>query len=82
MKKNNQTHAVLLVLVAGYMLYIAYHLFDNLRSGVADMPQAAAIAAIALFGLAGVGILGFAWHIWRTRPTEDDVQDNDTDAKQ
>ena len=54
--KNKNTHAMLLTLVGGYILYIAYHLLENLLAGADDMPQGAAIAAIAVFAVAGIAV--------------------------
>lgn len=77
MKKNPQTHALLLTLVGGYVLYIAYHLFENLQSGSGDMPVPAAIAAIAVFAAAGVGVLLYAYKVYRSAPKDDDPADDD-----
>jgi len=63
--KNKNTHATLLVLVGGDILYIAYMLFDKMRSGAQEMPPALNIAAIAFFALAGLGVLLYAWKTWR-----------------
>jgi len=69
--KNQGTHAMLLALVGGYILYIAWHLLENLLSGVEDIPRAAAIAAIVFFALAGIGVLIYAWKTWRKFKTSD-----------
>lgn len=75
--KNQGTHAMLLALVGGYILYIAWHLLDNLLSGINDMPQAAAIAAIAVFTLAGIAVLIYAWKTWQSTKKKDDETDLD-----
>ena len=64
--KNRNTHAMLLALVGGYMLYTAWHLFDNMRSGAQEMAPALYIAVIALFALAGVGVFVYAFIVWRS----------------
>jgi len=68
--KNQSIHAMLLALVGGYMLFIAWHLVENVQSGSRDMPLWAAIAAIAVFALAGVGVLVYAFLIWRKAEQE------------
>lgn len=78
--KKPQTHAVLLALVGGYLLYIAYHLLENLQAGVNDMPQAAAIAAIAVFTLAGAAVMLYALHIYRAAKKEDTAEEKDDSA--
>lgn len=75
--KNQGTHAMLLALVGGYILYIAWHLLDNLLSGINDMPQAAAIAAIAVFALSGIAVLIYAWKTWQSTKKKDDETDLD-----
>lgn len=82
MKKNRQTHALLLALVGGYVLYIAYHLFENLQQGASDMAPAAAIAAIAIFGISGVGVLLYALRVYRTPDKEQNDGDDDRLSKQ
>jgi len=63
--KNASVHSTLLLLVGGYVLYIAYQLFDKLRSGAEEMPFAIAVAAIVFFVLAGLGVLLYAWKVWQ-----------------
>lgn len=69
--KNKNTHSMLLTLVGGYVLYIAYHLFENLRSGAEDMPRGVAIAAIAVFAVAGLAVIAYAWKLWRESKREE-----------
>ena len=75
--KNQSTHALLLALVGGYILYIAWHLLDNLLFGMQDIPQAVAIAAIAVFALAGIAVLIYAWRTWQSTKKKDDEIDLD-----
>lgn len=75
--KNQSTHAILLALVGGYILYIAWHLLENLLSGKQDMPQAAAIAAIVVFALAGIAVLIYAWKTWQSTKKKADKIDLD-----
>ena len=74
-KNNNQIHGMLLALVGGYLLYIAYHLFENQTGEAPDLPLVAAVAAIAVFAIAGIGVLFYAWKVYRTKPEQDDGQD-------
>lgn len=68
--RNKSTHAMLLTLVGGYILYIAYHLLENLLSGANDMSQGAAIAAIAIFAVGGIAVLLYAWKCWKEAKAE------------
>lgn len=75
--KNKNTHAMLLTLVGGYILYIAYHLLENLLAGADDMPQGAAIAAIAVFAVAGIAVLLYAWKCWKEAKAEEKNAQNE-----
>ena len=64
MQKQN-IHAMLLMLVGGYMLFISWNLLDRLRDGSGDMPGWAFILFIAVFALAGLGVLVYAYFVWK-----------------
>ncbi len=63
--KNEQIHATLLALVGGYLLYLAWQLFDKFRTGTQEMPDAAFILSILVFTAGGIGVLVWAFSIWR-----------------
>lgn len=69
--KNYNTHSILLALVGGYMLNIAYELISRMLSGSEDMSPAAAIAFGALFALAGIAVLLYAWKVWKDGKTRE-----------
>ena len=64
MQKQN-IHAMLLTLVGGYLLFIAWNLLDRLNGGSEDMPGWAFILFIAVFALAGLGVLVYAYLVWK-----------------
>lgn len=78
--KNQNTHAMLLALVGGYVLYIAWQLLDGLLAGKDEMPQAAAIAAIAVFTVGGIGVLCYAWKLWKDAKKQDEKEPEDESA--
>ena len=63
--KDERIHSILLTLVGGYMLYLAYQLFGKYRSGTKEMPDAVFILAIIVFAAAGIGVWVYAWRIYR-----------------
>ena len=63
--KNEKTHAMLLGLVGGYILYLAYQLFEKYRSGAEEMPPALNILAIIVLGAGGIGTVVYAVLIYR-----------------
>lgn len=80
--KNDKIHSSLLTLVGGYLLYIAYHLLENMRKGSADMSRALFTVLIAAFAGVGIGVLFYAWKIWRrSRADEGDDRPEDRDPR-
>lgn len=78
MKKNNyQAHATMLAVVGGYMLYIAWHLFENMTSDAPDMAPGIAVALIIAFVLAGGGVLVYAWKTLQSGRKDDGGNDDD-----
>ena len=65
---------MLLALVGGYVLYLAYQLFEKYRTGTKEMPDVVFILAIVIFTTAGIGIFCFAWSIYRKAGKEDKDQ--------
>lgn len=63
--KNEKIHSVLVALVGGYLLYVAYELYSRLRAGAGEMPEAAAIISIIVFTLGGAGAIFYAWIIYK-----------------
>ena len=81
MQKQN-IHAMLLTLVGGYMLFIAWNLLDKLRAGSGDMPRWAFILFIAVFGLAGLAVLVYAYLVWKkAEKKEDENEDQESDGR-
>lgn len=81
--KNDKTHALLLALVGGYILYLAYQIFSNQQGGAGDMPLAAAIAVIVLFAAGGLFALAYAWRLYRNADKHNDQHGpNDASPKQ
>ena len=64
-KFNPGVHSVLLAAVGGYILYIAWNLFDKYRNQAGEMPPALNIVAIVVMTLGGLGTLYYAWTVYR-----------------
>ncbi len=73
--KNQSVHATMLMLVGGYVLYIAYQIFNGLRLGKDEMPFWLGVAAVVFFVLAGLGVLFYAWKVWQDSRREDPPAD-------
>ena len=63
--KNEKIHSMLLGLVAGYVLFLAWELFDKYRAGSDEMPGPVFIIAIAVFTLGGLGTIWYAWKVYQ-----------------
>ena len=78
-KYNSGVHATLLAAVGGYILYLAWTLFEKYRDNAGEMPPALNIIAIVVFTLGGFGTLFYAWTVYRKgkkEKTEEDKEDN------
>ena len=75
-KYNPSVHAMLLALVGGYILFIAWHLFDSMRSGAGEMSDALYILLTVFFALAGCGVLFYAFVTWRRADKAKKMEEN------
>ena len=78
-KYNPNVHATLLAAVGGYILYLAWMLFEKYRDQTGEMPPVLNIIAIVVFTLGGFGTLFYAWNVYRKgrkeKPGEEDKDD-------
>ena len=85
-KYNPGVHATLLTVIGGYLLFIAWHLFDSMRTGAAEMSDALYILLTVLFTLAGAGELFYAYITWRKsdreKKREEENQQNANEIEQ
>ena len=63
--KNEKTHSTLLALVGGYVLFLAYQIWENYRNGAGEMPDYMYIIVIVLLALGGLGAIYYAWMVYR-----------------
>ena len=80
--KKESIHSMLLGLVGGYLLFLAWELLDKYRSGSGEMPDAVFIAAIALFTAGGIGVLIYAWIIYRKQREQEKGEAGKQDTEQ
>ena len=59
------TSAILRALVAGYLVYLAWQILQNVRSGATSMKPAVAYAAAGFFLLAAVAFAVYLIRRWR-----------------
>ena len=63
--RGNSTHATLLGVIGGYLIYLAYQMVRDTLSGVSSMPMRTTVILAGLMALAGVGVIGYALYTWR-----------------
>lgn len=81
--QNEKIHSIMLALVGGYLLYLAYQLFDKYRTGTEEMPGIVFILAIAVFAAGGIGTMLWAWRIYRQqRNDEREKSEKEKDQKE
>ena len=75
--RGNSTHATLLAVIGGYLIYMAYQMLRDTLSGVSSMPLTTTVILAGLMGLAGLGIIGYALYTWRVsaKASEDGEQE-------
>ncbi len=71
---NGKNRASLLGVVAVYLLYLSYELFQGRNDPNTTMAPVARILFIALFVISAAGILVYAVHVWRDSKRDDDRQ--------
>ena len=76
-KYNSNVHATLLAAVGGYILYIAWSLFEKYRDNSGEMPPVLNIIAIIVFAIGGLGTVYYAWTVYRKgKKEESEKKDN------
>ena len=69
---NKDTQLTLRLLICGYLIYLAYHIFQIGMSGDSAVPALAAYAAAAVMALSGAGI--GAYHLIQYRRSKKSVE--------
>ena len=78
-KYNSGVHATLLAAVGGYILYLAWTLFEKYRDQTGEMPPVLNIIAIVVFTLGGFGTLFYAWTVYRKGRKEKTGEEDEKD---
>ena len=77
--KNEKIHSTLLALVGGYVLFLAYQIWDNYRNGAGEMPDYMYIIVIVLLALGGLGAIYYAWMVYRKAVNEEKNKQEEND---
>ena len=72
---NGKNRSYLLGIVGGYLMYLAWQLFDARADTNTTMTPAVRIIFIVFFTLAGAGLLVYAWFVWKDSGKEEEKQE-------
>ena len=80
MKIQNRNRAMLLAVVGGYVIYLAYEIMRDELAGKSTMAMWVCILFTVLMGAAGIAVLLLAWKIYRTKDPEEPENPEDPNA--
>ena len=81
MKLENRNRAMLLAVVGGYIIYLAYEMMRDELAGKSTMPMWVCILFVILLGGGGIVSLFLAWKAYRKKDTEEEEKPADNDEK-
>jgi len=70
MKIQNRNRAMLMAVVGGYVIYLAYEIMRDELAGKSSMAMWVCILCTILLGSSGIAVLILAWKIYRTKDSE------------
>ena len=59
LSQNNSTHATLLAVIGGYLIYMAYEMVQNTLTGKSTMSMTTTVIAALIMALAGLGTIAY-----------------------
>lgn len=80
--RGNGTHASLVCLVGAYVIYMAYGMIQNTRTGKSQMSMELTLVLAILMTLIGLGVIGYGVMIWYAIWKQSDVPENPASAPQ
>ena len=80
MKIQNRNRAMLMALVGGYVIYLAYEIMRDGLAGNTSMAMWVCILSTVLLGSAGIVVLVLAWKIYRTKDPDEEERTEDPNA--
>lgn len=81
-KINPSTHATLLAVVGGYLIYIAYQLLTGTDEGAGAMSLPVMIFFIVFFAVAGLAVILYAVRLWKQAQKETETLSDKNVAKE
>jgi flagellar basal body-associated protein FliL len=87
MQKANNTHVTMLVVVGGYVLYMAYRMVKNTLSGESSMSMTTTVILAVVMGLVGLAVLAYSGYVFylvrkKSELTEEEAKELDEQMAQ
>ena len=80
MRIQNRNRAMLMAVVGGYLIYLAYEMMRDELAGKSSMAMWVCILCMILLGGAGIAVLVLAWKIYKTKDPEEEEKHEDPNA--
>jgi len=71
---NGQTRSSLMAIVAAYLLYTAWQLFQGRNDPESSMSPVLLYLFVVFFVVAAVGLFIYAWKIWKNSKKEEEEE--------
>ena len=62
--KNTSAHAAMLLVIGGYLVYLAYQMVRDTMSGVSSMSMTTTVILAGIMALCGLGVMGYSFLCW------------------
>ena len=76
---SGKTRSGLIGLVAAYLIYIAYELYQGRNDPETTMTPAVRIICIVFFGVVSIALLVYAYRIWKQSSREEEKPPEEED---
>ena len=70
---------MLLAVVGGYVIYLAYEIMRDELAGKSNMAMWVSILCTVFLGAAGIAVLVLAWKVSKTKDTDEEEKKEDPD---
>lgn len=63
--QNNGTHATLIAVIGGYLVYLAYQMVRDTLSGASSMSMTTTVILAGAMALCGLAVVAYGFRLWR-----------------
>ena len=77
MEKANPSHASILLIIGGYLMYLAWMILKNFREGKTTMSAATSYVSAGVMALMGLLVLCYSLYVWK-KIYQKNMEDHDS----